>query len=120
MGPIRRLKAANRRHGAAGQIVPPDGLDASLPKEPEAKVQIYTAEIVPKGWTNFHCHNGATFFIALQGIFEAIRGRQPCSRQSRRRLFRADQQDSSRPQPARHNSLFVRGVFVSARRTATT
>jgi hypothetical protein len=70
MGPIRRLKAANRRHGAAGQIVPPDGLDASLPKEPEAKVQIYTAEIVPKGWTNFHCHNGMTFFIALHGIFE--------------------------------------------------
>jgi quercetin dioxygenase-like cupin family protein len=48
-----------------------DGLYASLPKEPEAKVQIYTAEIVPKGWTNFHYHNGATFFIALQGIFEA-------------------------------------------------
>jgi quercetin dioxygenase-like cupin family protein len=34
-------------------------------------LQIYTAEIVPKGWTNFHCHNGATFFPALQGIFEA-------------------------------------------------
>ena len=48
-----------------------DGLYASFPKDPEAKVQIYTAEIVPKGWTNFHCHNGATFFIALQGIFEA-------------------------------------------------
>jgi mannose-6-phosphate isomerase-like protein (cupin superfamily) len=37
----------------------------------EAKVQIYTAEIAPKGWTNFHCDNGATFFLALQGIFEA-------------------------------------------------
>jgi len=48
-----------------------DQLYASLPKDPEAKVQIYTAEIVPKGWTNFHCHNGATFFLALQGIFEA-------------------------------------------------
>jgi quercetin dioxygenase-like cupin family protein len=48
-----------------------DGLYASFPKDPEAKVQIYTAEIAPKGWTNFHCHNGATFFIALQGIFEA-------------------------------------------------
>jgi hypothetical protein len=43
----------------------------SIPKDVEAKVQIYTAEIVPKGWTNFHCHNGATFFLALQGIFEA-------------------------------------------------
>ncbi len=48
-----------------------DQLYASLPKDPEAKVQIYTAEIVPQGWTNFHCHNGATFFLALQGIFEA-------------------------------------------------
>ena len=48
-----------------------DGSYASFPKDHEAKVQIYTAEIVPKGSTNFHCHNGATFFIALQGIFEA-------------------------------------------------
>ena len=23
------------------------------------------------GFTNYHCHNGATFFVALQGIFEA-------------------------------------------------
>ena len=29
------------------------------------------AEIAPGGYTNWHCHNGATFFIALQGIFEA-------------------------------------------------
>ncbi len=48
-----------------------DKLFSSLPKDAEAKVQIYTAEIVPKGWTGFHCHNGATFFLALQGIFEA-------------------------------------------------
>jgi quercetin dioxygenase-like cupin family protein len=48
-----------------------DQLYASIPKDPESKVQIYTAEIMPKGWTNFHCHNGATFFVALQGIFEA-------------------------------------------------
>lgn len=26
---------------------------------------------MPGGWTNFHCHNGATFFLALQGMFEA-------------------------------------------------
>ena len=43
----------------------------SLPKDPAAKVQIYNAEIAPGGFTNWHCHNGATFFIALQGIFEA-------------------------------------------------
>ncbi|HLK48669.1 MAG TPA: cupin domain-containing protein [Bryobacteraceae bacterium] len=34
-------------------------------------MQIYNAEIAPGGYTNWHCHNGATFFVALQGIFEA-------------------------------------------------
>jgi quercetin dioxygenase-like cupin family protein len=48
-----------------------DQLYASLPKDAQAKVQIYNAEIAPGGYTNWHCHNGATFFIALQGIFEA-------------------------------------------------
>ena len=48
-----------------------DQLYASLPKDPQVKVQIYNAEIAPGGYTNWHCHNGATFFIALQGIFEA-------------------------------------------------
>lgn len=46
-------------------------LCASLPKDPQAKVQIYNAEIAPGGYTNWHCHNGATFFIALEGVFEA-------------------------------------------------
>src|SRR6478672_8075389 len=48
-----------------------DQLFASLPKDPNVNVQIYNAEIAPGGYTNWHCHNGATFFIALQGIFEA-------------------------------------------------
>ena len=48
-----------------------DTLFASLPRDPEVKVQVYHAEIAPGGYTNWHCHNGATFFIALQGIFEA-------------------------------------------------
>jgi quercetin dioxygenase-like cupin family protein len=48
-----------------------DQLYASMPSEPEVKVQIYNAEIAPGGFTNWHCHNGATFFIALEGIFEA-------------------------------------------------
>ena len=48
-----------------------DQLYASIPKDPQVKVQIYNAEIAPLGFTNYHCHNGATFFIALQGIFEA-------------------------------------------------
>jgi len=48
-----------------------DQLVASLPKDPQAKVQIYNAEIAPGGFTNWHCHNGATFFVALEGVFEA-------------------------------------------------
>src|SRR5215470_9085845 len=43
----------------------------ALPKDPAVKVQIYNAEIAPGGYTNWHCHNGATFFIAIQGVFEA-------------------------------------------------
>ncbi len=34
-----------------------DTLYASLPRDPQAKVQIYNAEIVPGGYTNWHCHN---------------------------------------------------------------
>jgi quercetin dioxygenase-like cupin family protein len=48
-----------------------DQLIDSLPRDPSVKVQIYNAEIAPGGYTNWHCHNGATFFIALQGVFEA-------------------------------------------------
>src|SRR5690606_22806052 len=48
-----------------------DAMYASLPRDPEARVQIYNAEIVPGGFTNYHCHNGATFFVVLQGRFEA-------------------------------------------------
>ena len=48
-----------------------DALYASLPRDPQVKVQIYNAEIVPGGFTNWHCHNGAAFFVALQGQFEA-------------------------------------------------
>lgn len=64
-----------------GGIVPPgkeffrnmlfDQFYASLPRDPQAKVQIYNAEIMPGGFTNYHCHNGATFFVVLQGQFEA-------------------------------------------------
>ena len=43
----------------------------SLPKDPAVKIQIYNAEIAPGGYTNRHKHNGTTFFIALQGVFEA-------------------------------------------------
>ena len=46
-------------------------LYASLPRDPETNIMVYTAEIVPLGYTNPHLHNGATFFLALQGQFEA-------------------------------------------------
>jgi quercetin dioxygenase-like cupin family protein len=48
-----------------------DQLYASLPHEPEARVQVYHYEIAPGGFTNYHLHNGATFFVCLQGEFEA-------------------------------------------------
>ena len=48
-----------------------DAMYASLPRDSQVKVQIYNAEIVPGGFTNWHCHNGAAFFVALQGQFEA-------------------------------------------------
>ena len=48
-----------------------DQLFASMPAGSPVKVQIYNAEIAPGGYTNWHCHNGATFFIALEGEFEA-------------------------------------------------
>jgi quercetin dioxygenase-like cupin family protein len=48
-----------------------DQLYASMPAGDEVKVQIYNAEIAPGGFTNWHCHNGATFFVALEGVFEA-------------------------------------------------
>ena len=101
-------------------LVPPDklfhrlvlfeGLYASFPKDPQAKVQIYTAKIVPKGWTNYHCHNGATFFLALQGVFEAIE-MAFLSVPRRVTFIRNQLEDASRPQSARYNSLPVRGVL---------
>jgi len=78
-----------------------DVLYASLPRDPQAKVQIYNAEILPGGFTNWHQHNGPAFFVALQGLFEAhFPGRRPDQGQGRRVLCRADRQISPRPQPA--------------------
>jgi quercetin dioxygenase-like cupin family protein len=48
-----------------------DSMYAFLPKDPEAKVLVFTAEVAPLGFTNWHRHNGATFFVATQGLFEA-------------------------------------------------
>jgi quercetin dioxygenase-like cupin family protein len=47
-----------------------DVMYASLPKDAEARLQVYNYEIAPKGFTNWHIHMGAQFFITLQGEFE--------------------------------------------------
>ena len=41
-----------------------------IPKDPEVSVQVYTYEIAPLSYTNWHIHGGATFFLTLQGRFE--------------------------------------------------
>jgi quercetin dioxygenase-like cupin family protein len=48
-----------------------DSVYAFLPKDPEAKVLMFHAGIAPLGYTNWHRHNGATFFVCMQGLFEA-------------------------------------------------
>ena len=42
-----------------------DQLYASIPRDPEIRVMIFNAEIAPAGYTNWHRHNGATFFVAI-------------------------------------------------------
>jgi quercetin dioxygenase-like cupin family protein len=48
-----------------------DSMYAFLPKDAEAKVFKFHAEIAPLGYTNWHRHNGATFFVCTKGLFEA-------------------------------------------------
>ncbi len=47
-----------------------DAMYAHVPKDPNAHVQIYNYEISPGGFTNWHIHTGATFYLTLQGLFE--------------------------------------------------
>ena len=44
-----------------------DDLYESLPKDASVRVGIYTSEIAPGGATAWHLHNGAAFFLVLQG-----------------------------------------------------
>jgi quercetin dioxygenase-like cupin family protein len=39
----------------------------SLPKDASVRVGVYTSEIAPGGATDWHLHNGAGFFLVLQG-----------------------------------------------------
>lgn len=47
-----------------------DALYSVIPKDPELQVQIYNYEIASGGFTNWHIHTGATFYLTLQGQFE--------------------------------------------------
>lgn len=47
-----------------------DHLYAFAPKDPQVRVQLYNYEIAPGGFTNWHIHTGATFYLTLQGQFE--------------------------------------------------
>jgi len=44
-----------------------DELYEYLPKDASVRVGIYTSEITPGGATSWHLHNGAGFFLVLQG-----------------------------------------------------
>jgi quercetin dioxygenase-like cupin family protein len=44
-----------------------DELYELLPKDPTVRVGIYTSEIAPGGATAWHLHNGAGFFLVVQG-----------------------------------------------------
>jgi quercetin dioxygenase-like cupin family protein len=44
-----------------------DQLYGLLPRDPNVRVQIYTSEILPGGYTDWHVHNGPAFFLVLQG-----------------------------------------------------
>jgi quercetin dioxygenase-like cupin family protein len=44
-----------------------DELYRRLPKDPEVRVNVYTAEMLPGGVTDWHFHNGASLFLVLQG-----------------------------------------------------
>ena len=48
-----------------------DTVYGSLPKDSDANILVFSAEIAPGGYTDWHCHNGATFFVCTQGLFEA-------------------------------------------------
>lgn len=44
-----------------------DELYDRLPKDPAVRVRIYTGEVAPGVATDWHIHNGASFFLVVQG-----------------------------------------------------
>lgn len=45
-------------------------LTSFIPKDPELRVQVYNYEVEPGGFTPWHIHGGATYYLTLQGRFE--------------------------------------------------
>lgn len=43
-----------------------DSMYTFMPKEPGATVLMRAAELAPRGYTNWHRHNGATLFVCTQ------------------------------------------------------
>lgn len=90
-----------------------DKLFSSLPRDPEVKVQIYNAEIVPGGYTNWHCHNGATFFCGAARRFRGpFSGGSSNQGKSRRGLFGTDRKISSRSQSPPGAALLVHRILL--------
>jgi quercetin dioxygenase-like cupin family protein len=46
-----------------------DGLYDRLPRDPTVKVRIFTGELAPGANTDWHIHNGSSFFLVVQGSF---------------------------------------------------
>lgn len=44
-----------------------DELYDRLPKDPAVRVRVYTGEVGPGVATDWHIHNGASFFLVVQG-----------------------------------------------------
>jgi quercetin dioxygenase-like cupin family protein len=59
-------------------LLPPDGshirqtlfdaVEARLPRDPEARVNIQLSELAPGRTASWHVHNGIVYFVLLQGI----------------------------------------------------
>jgi quercetin dioxygenase-like cupin family protein len=45
-----------------------DELERRLPRDPDARVNVNLSELMPGQAADWHCHNGITYFLVVQGI----------------------------------------------------
>ena len=45
-----------------------DAVEARLPRDPEARVNIQLSELAPGRTASWHVHNGIVYFVLLRGI----------------------------------------------------